>query len=292
MKRRSVERFGEGLRGILLSALRRPVRLLLPQSARAKMPYLRDCVRSFGLLKGAVTFHKIYNAKEGAVVRVSIPQSKTALALRADTSDVTAFKQIFIRKDYDIGLAARPRLIIDGGANVGYASVFFANKYPGAKIIAVEPEETNYEMLRENTRAYPNVTALRSGIWGARGRLAVENPGDEKWCFRVREAEGQDGSIEALRVEDLVELSGADFIDILKLDIEGAEREVFAEPPAWLERVGVIIIELHDHYKAGCSEAFYSAIAGHDFAESRRGENVVLVRNQSRPAAAAAGVYS
>ena len=273
-----VGRVREGLRGALAYAARRAARLVLPQRARARVPYLTDCVGAFGVFKGALAFYKLYHAKKG-VVRVSIPQSKTKLAVRTKTSDAAAFVHIFVHKDYDIPAHPEPKLIIDGGACVGYASVFFANRYPAAKIIALEPEETNYEMLKANTGAYPNVTALRSGVWGRRALLAVENPDDEKWAFRVREAGGDAGAVEALRIEDLIELSGRDFIDILKLDIEGAEKEVFSAPTAWLNRVGVLIVELHDQYKAGCSRAFYAAVAGHDFTESRRGENVVLVRN-------------
>lgn len=273
----SAERLRGWPRAAATRALRRAARLVLPQRARARVPYLTECLRTFGAVRGAVAFYKLYHARS-EVVQVAIPQSRTKLAVRTKTSDVATFVHIFIHKDYDIPARAEPKLIIDGGAYVGYASVFFANKYPGAKIIALEPEATNYEMLKANTGAYPNVTALRSAIWDKRTSLAIENPGDEKWAFRVREAGA--GAVEALTVDDIIGLSGADFIDILKLDIEGAEREVFSASPAWLDRVGVLIIELHDRYKAGCSQAFYSAVSGHDFREFRRGENVVLVRNR------------
>lgn len=270
-------------------ALRRVARLVVPRRARARVPYLTECLRAFGVFRGALAYYKLYHSK-GEVVSVSIPQSRTKLAVRTKTSDAATFVHIFIHRDYDIDAGAEPKLIVDGGACVGYASVFFANKYPAARIIALEPEATNYEMLKANTAAYPNVTALRAGVWDKRAPLAIENPGDEKWAFRVREAAAGAGTVEALTVEDIMGLSGVDFVDILKLDIEGAEKEVFSASPAWLERVRVLVVELHDRYKAGCSRAFYAAVSGHDFKESRRGENVVLVRNRApRDASRAAG---
>ena len=68
-----------------------------------------------------------------------------------------------------------------------------------------------------------------------------------------------------------------DFVDLLKVDIEGAEREVFASPAAWIERVGVIIIELHDRFVRGCALNFYTATRG--FAcEWHAGEHVIVAR--------------
>jgi hypothetical protein len=67
-----------------------------------------------------------------------------------------------------------------------------------------------------------------------------------------------------------------DSIDILKIDIEGAEKEVFAARPAWLARIKMIAIELHDSKNIGCSRAFYTALDPYILSEYRRGENVIV----------------
>jgi len=234
-------------------------------------------MRRFGVVRGLIAFFKITTATTG-IIRISIPQSKTTLVLRANTSDLQTFEQVFLSNMYDIAASISPKLIVDGGANVGCTSVLFANKYPSAQIVAVEPEKTNFEVLRKNTYSYGNISRIRSGIWNKKTTLQIENPQDGKWEFRVRESETQDGSFEAVTIDDILGSSDAEFIDILKLDIEGAEKEVFADSKNWLSKVRVLIVELHDRFKPGCSQSFYSAISNFDFEEIHSGDSVILMR--------------
>ncbi len=253
------------------------IRAILPLDTRIALSRARIYMRGFGVVKGLIAFFKLTIIKKG-IVGISIPQSRTRLFLRARTSDWQAFEQVFLSKTYEIADYMNPRLIVDGGANVGFTSVFFANKYPAAQIIAVEPEETNFEVLRENTRSYVNISRIQSGVWNKKTLLQIENPQDEKWGFRVRETETRDGSFEALTIDDILTSSNAQFIDILKLDIEGAEKEVFSDCQNWLGKVGVLIVELHDRSKPGCSQTFYSATSNFDFEETHSGDNVILVK--------------
>ena len=68
-----------------------------------------------------------------------------------------------------------------------------------------------------------------------------------------------------------------DGIDLLKIDIEGAEREVFEDTSAWIGRVRSLIVELHEHFKPGCERSFRAGSAGFD-REWIRGENYFLTR--------------
>jgi hypothetical protein len=76
-----------------------------------------------------------------------------------------------------------------------------------------------------------------------------------------------------------MQLTGYSTIDILKLDIEGAEKEVFSNCDKWLGNVRILMIELHDHLKPGCSSIVYSALAKFNFSECRNGTTIVLTRN-------------
>ena len=69
-----------------------------------------------------------------------------------------------IRREYDCSFAADPKVIIDGGANIGTASIFNANRYPGARIYAIEPDPSNFDMLQKNTRNYLSVSGERCGM--------------------------------------------------------------------------------------------------------------------------------
>ncbi len=259
-----------------------PVPRLLRAPLRRGVQRLRELrryVRQFGLTRGAIVRYKLWRVKKG-IIRVSIPQSRTPIALRAGTSDLPTFADIFLDDCYAIPVETHPHLIIDGGANVGYASLYYANRYPEARIIAVEPEASNHELLRVNTSGYANISVLRAGLWHRRTRLTIKNPTAAKWGFQVQESALEEGSIDAVTIDEIVENAGAQSIDILKLDIEGAEKELFSAADTWLGKVQILIVELHDRFRPGCSESFHSAVAKQDFASQRRGEHVILLRNR------------
>jgi tRNA1(Val) A37 N6-methylase TrmN6 len=72
------------------------------------------------------------------------------IRIRPRTSDKYVFEQIFLEDDYDVEAVGQPHWIVDGGANVGYASVYFANRYPSASVLAIEPAEDNFRELQSN----------------------------------------------------------------------------------------------------------------------------------------------
>ena len=75
------------------------------------------------------------------------------------------YSDVVIKGDYDIRLPKLPRTIIYAGANVGLASIYYANKYPQAKIVAVEPEPMNYSKLLRNVAPYTNVIPINAALW-------------------------------------------------------------------------------------------------------------------------------
>lgn len=83
------------------------------------------------------------------------------------------------------------------------------------------------------------------------------------------------GEVGGITVEALMSRFGIDYIDFFKVDIEGAEKEVFASSSMWIDKIGVIAIELHDRLKAGCSRSVYLATKNFDW-EFRRGETIFM----------------
>lgn len=204
------------------------------------------------------------------------------LCVRLNSSDVHVLKQIFIDLDYDCLDAFKvldPKFIIDGGANIGLSTVFFAHKYPNAAIYAVEPEEYNFNLLQYNTFFYENITLYKSAIWNRDANLKVYDIGAGNWGFVVGDAERDDkNSFTALSIKSLLEASGFAEIDILKLDIEGAEKEVFSNNyESWLGKVKVLIIETHDGLKENCTESLQNAISNYNFVSFKKGEKFVFL---------------
>ena len=78
----------------------------------------------------------------------TLPEVTSSLVMRIGTSDRPTFEKFFVYGEYDLLLTTKQKFIIYAEANVGYASVLFANQYPDAKIIAVKPEVENFNLLK------------------------------------------------------------------------------------------------------------------------------------------------
>ena len=116
--------------------------------------------RMFGLrgLSFAAQNKVLRTSREVAVVP---PGVRHPVTLRLKTSDISTYEQVFGNDEYDFSLNNPPRVIVDGGANIGLASIYFANRYPDAKIIAIEPEASNFSLLQRNVAAYPQITPIQ-----------------------------------------------------------------------------------------------------------------------------------
>lgn len=200
------------------------------------------------------------------------------LIIRKGTSDMAVFRQIFVARDYDVQYDRVPRLIVDGGANVGYSALFFADKFPHAEIFAIEPETSNFKVLEHNVSVCRNVRSIQKGLWSKSGFLRIINKGSGNYSFMTMEVdEGEPYDVEVITVDEILKRSKHAEIDVLKLDIEGAEKELFSSNyDCWLGKVNMIIIELHDNMKEGCSNAFFSAVEKYGFKVETRGENIIL----------------
>jgi FkbM family methyltransferase len=199
---------------------------------------------------------------------------------RPGTSDLQVFSQIFVEREYapfdDLrGVGT----ILDCGANVGYSSVYFLDRFPKARLLAIEPDEMNFEVLSRNLAPFGDrALAVRGGVWNACGRLHVSEGvyrDGGKWSVQVRLARGDEsGSFPSFDLPALMNRAGFDRVSLLKIDVEGAEALVFdSTSSAWLDRVDNIAIELHDDSSFGmASPVFWRAVLDRGFEFSRSGE--------------------
>jgi FkbM family methyltransferase len=230
------------------------------------------------------------SAPKGTVFSLRVPRQPHPLYFRAGTTDLKVFYQNIIADEYRcLANVNDARLIIDCGANVGYAASHFLSTHPRAFLIAIEPDDGNFAMLSRNLAPYKSRCKLvHSGVWSKETGLVIsEAPGGRRrgeWAVKVREArEGETPTMKAVEIGSLLERSGHGRISILKIDIEGAEEVVFAERPAWIDRVDNLVIELHSDE---CARVFKRAIAGIGFHESRCDELHVFKLSAQAPAAA------
>lgn len=204
-----------------------------------------------------------------------IKGKKYKFFLRKNTSDYEVLKDIFAERTYDINYRMTPKIILDCGANIGLSSLFFNMRFPEAKIISIEPEDSNYRLLCENTKDIKNIIPIKAGLWNRKCNLEVKDIGLDKFGFVVEETTDSSG-VKAESIDSLMENYEIEFIDILKIDIEGSEKEVFEKNNEWLKKVGVLIIELHDRMKKGCAKSLFTALMNYDYDFELSGENLIF----------------
>lgn len=219
------------------------------------------------------------------------------LCLRVRESDLLTFRQVFSNREYDIGdFPQEQRLqiayesliagggtpvILDAGANVGAASVWFARKFPHAIVLAVEPAPGSAEMARLNTRALPNIRVVEAAIGSAPGTVELTSDDRDQlaWAIQTRRCEG--GGVRVVTVRQCVESCGAGAtLFLVKIDIEGFESDLFARDTDWLDEVCAVFIEPHDWMlpDGKTSRGFQREFARRDFDLLVTGENLVYAR--------------
>jgi FkbM family methyltransferase len=238
--------------------------------------------------------------QQGVGVMSEVSPTGRPFVYRRNTSDEAVIRQIFHDKDYDLGRLRRGSellafrrsrsaaglrpLIIDAGANIGASSVYFHQQFPDALIFAIEPDRGNFEFLRRNTAGLP-IWCFNGALTARTGPVRVIDPGEGNWGFRtalMADGEINDSAVECIQIGRILDMHSREtYPFIVKIDIEGAEDELFSRDVEWLNRVPLVIIELHDWLlpKQRTSGNFLRAIASlnRDFVSI--GENIFSIDN-------------
>lgn len=191
----------------------------------------------------------------------AFPADSVALRLRAlggtrvycrpGTSDATVLYDAFYRRYHlpppEIGA---PRTILDLGSNIGLTVAHYAALYPAARIVAVELDEENARACGRNLAPWGDRCSLvRGAAWSENGEVAYAGPSTQ--ARRIDPA----GLLRspAYDMPTLLDMVGGSVVDFVKMDIEGAEQELFRRPQAWIGRVRCLKVEVHAPYSvAAC----------------------------------------
>lgn len=217
-----------------------------------------------------------------------IPETDYEVTLRVGTSDLPTFGQVFSNKEYEsINLPRDAAKIVDLGANIGLGTIFFGLKYPKAEILAIEPDGNNFSLLSKNTSALGQRLKLReAAVWIDDGTINLQTETEEgedlgAWGRQVSGKNTKSSRpVLCYKLKTLMDEARFDHVDILKIDIEGAEFELFSSGVIeWIDRVSLIIVETHDRFRAGTDAAVRSALSSRFRELPRNGENLFFVRN-------------
>ncbi len=208
-----------------------------------------------------------------------------AIVLRSGRSDFFFFGQIFIDDEFAPIRGLDIRSIVDLGGNIGLASVWFLNAFPAARVLTVEANAENYTSLAANLGPYGSRSqTVHGAVWWRDAEITVvrrQNEGDA----HVRERQQADDPaaiIQGWSIPSLMQQGGFASIDLLKMDVEGAELDLFTrEEGRWLPRVRNLSIETHG---PECEAALERAMRHYNFRKVVRGELTFCLDITPKPA--------
>lgn len=173
--------------------------------------------------------------------------STTFLGRRLEIVDAASFlamcDEIFIRRNYEFEALRDDPLIVDCGANIGLSVVYFKQLYPGARIVALEPDPVIFRVLRSNIEAfgYADVTLHEEAAWTCETELDFRCEGGAGGGLRGTAEAGRRVTVKTRRLRDLLDRH----VDFLKIDVEGAETPIVVDCSGRLDRVDHLFVEYH-----------------------------------------------
>lgn len=219
------------------------------------------------LTSPAFTFSDTLKVKMLKLTGRPIHIKPTCLNHRVELRSWLEFKilrSIVERNSYSLGKQKiRPKTIIDAGANLGFSAIYFASRYPSAKICAIEPDTQNFQQLVRHCRPYSNVTCVNAALCSSERKVRIANPSDRLDAYQVTDAdETASDWVEGITVDTILERMRWDTISLMKVDIEGSEEDVFGSgSESWIEKVEVFAIEVHDSAEIQASKSVFGALA-------------------------------
>ena len=239
---------------------------------------------------------------EIGIVEINSDSGNISLRFRKESGthgDGGELKQIFSDLDYDIFQIPQGRrlleyyknlngtpLIIDAGANIGAATVYFHLTLPNCFCFSIEPNIKNFQLLEINTQSFKNQINFLGGLASVDGQLGLSDPGTGDMDFRTHTPKENQtiDLVESICIPTILNHKEVQKKSplILKIDIEGAEAELFSKDNEWVDEFPLIIIEPHDWMLpfTGSSMNFLKAISKFDFDIILKKENLFLFNNK------------
>jgi len=178
-----------------------------------------------------------YNDRRRIVTR-----GGTVIHYRRNRGDIQSIREVWLDRVYSVPFGERPEIVVDLGANIGLAGLFFSAEYMAKRVVMVEPDRANAEVLRDNTlQCKPDVDVIEAAVGPADG-VVFFSESEESNLGRV----AQSGRpVQCISMPSLMKATGLTRIDLLKIDIEGGEGQLLSGANDWLQSVGAIMIEFH-----------------------------------------------
>jgi FkbM family methyltransferase len=204
-----------------LRTFRKTLRQLRPAA-----PNSRQTARN-ALATAVVFANELTGRRLAAPSMVVQADGRRATVRVASGAHLDALKHIFVDKAYAAPPVRNPAVIVDLGGNIGLAAVYFALRYPAARIVCVEPARAPARLLATNIAPHPNVHHVAFAVTDTDGTVMFhEMPSDVGSSLTMRDGSVATYAVQARTLPSLLSALAIDRVDLLKVDVEGAELDV------------------------------------------------------------------
>ena len=192
------------------------------------------------------TKYRAYQNKFFCISLVMFPSKR--IFLRTYAGDIDIFYEIFYRKIYELPLISNKEVIIDAGANVGFAALYFLHHLPGSNIYCIEPDPENFKFLQKNLQSEIDKGIVKLFLAALSDKDGFLNLRKSRFKYNTGVTEQRaENSIKviAYTVTTFLKKFNIEKVNLFKIDIEGSEENIFKADVFWLTNVGEVLIELH-----------------------------------------------
>ena len=176
-------------------------------------------------------------------------------------SDLLVLRDTFLFEDFG-SYSGDPQVIVDLGSNIGASVVYFRVRFPDSLIVGVEPDPFAFQQLQRNTAPYTGIVLRNVAVTAKAGPVTLYQH-QQNWVSSLYG--GWKGAtpvtVQGETLEVLLSDLGLDHVDLLKIDVEGAEFEIL---PAFhgFERVAALICEIHGYLSDQPAETLLDCLDG------------------------------
>jgi FkbM family methyltransferase len=215
----------------------RLINWLLHQYRKLRYPQYRERI-AYQRQKLAILSHPRYQSGTTDILG-------PALKFTDSASCHFIYQEVFEKEIYKFTTQNERPYILDAGANIGLSVIYFKRLFPGARIVAFEPDADVFKVLSENVAAFGlnDVTLICKALWNKETTLEFHREGADAGRVAVRSIdEKQLVQVSATRLDSYIR---DERVDLLKVDIEGAETAVLSDCAGLLKNVDRIFVEYH-----------------------------------------------
>ncbi|MBL3654981.1 FkbM family methyltransferase [Fulvivirga sediminis] len=210
--------------------------------------------------------------------------------LRNSGSDYRVFKQVLIDEEYSFFnhlinyyLNGSVKNLVDAGANIGLTSLYFLRKYPHVQLMLIEMDSKNLQVLKRNLTGFSDHIVVNKALWIHSNGVVIDRTfrDGQSWSLSAKESHSDLELVESAVLLNILNDHKWHEIDVLKIDIEGAEQKIIIEEPSFInviDKTKLLCIEIHDEVASRIQICDFLSKAG--FQLYSKGETVFGVNKK------------